>query len=196
MTHPTVTASAAPLERDQIAQLGLWMFLATVTMLFAAFTSAYIVRRAGSDWRPIALPAVLWGSSLILVASSLAAEVGRRAAVNARWPAARLGFLAAILLGLGFLGGQTLAWQSLVDAGIYVRTLPHASFFYVLTGLHAVHLAAGLVILAAVVPSFGEERHAVAADRISPAGRAGLAATFWHFFGGLWLYVFLLLGLG
>ena len=61
--------------RDDQLKLGLWMFLATVTMLFAAFTSAYIVRRSGSDWRPVALPSVLWWNTAVLAASSVAVEI-------------------------------------------------------------------------------------------------------------------------
>ena len=59
------------------AQLGLWVFLATVSMLFAGFTSAYLVRQAGSDWQPIPLPPILWFNTALLLLSSLTMEVGR-----------------------------------------------------------------------------------------------------------------------
>src|SRR5215510_7374424 len=69
-----MTTHAALAREDQV-RLGLWMFLATVTMLFAAFASAYVVRRSGSDWRPVALPSILWWNTAILAASSAAVEI-------------------------------------------------------------------------------------------------------------------------
>ena len=68
---------SATLREDQV-RLGLWMFLGTVTMLFAAFTSAYVVRRSGSDWRQVALPQILWVNTLVLAASSVALEAASR----------------------------------------------------------------------------------------------------------------------
>lgn len=178
------------LDRDQILQFGVWMFLATVTMLFAAFTSAYIVRRAGTDWRPIVLPPVLWLNTGVLVLSSLVLERGRRAADRGHWTAARLGFVSAMLLGVWFLGGQVAGWRVLVSQGVFVPTLPQASFFYMLTGVHAVHLVAGLLVLTLTVPRL---RPLTASATVSAGTRAKLAATFWHFLGGLWIYLFTLM---
>lgn len=193
---PPVAASrdwhvASSEQREQLLQLGVWMFLATVTMLFAAFTSAYLVRRGGTDWRPIVLPSVLWLNTAVLVLSSIVLELGRRAAVRRQWRTARLSFIGGMGLGIGFLGGQFLGWQVLVGQGVYIPTVPHSSFFYLLTGVHAVHLMAGLVVLAVTVSSFSPR--ALAVEGASPAVRARLAVTFWHFFGGVWLYLLALL---
>ena len=186
-------------EREQLLELGVRMFLATVTMLFAAFTSAYLVRRAGADWQPIPLPGVLGVNTVVLAASSAAAEAGRRAAARGRWGLARTGFVAAVALGVAFVGGQLGAWRALEGAGFVVSTLPQSAFFYLLTGVHAVHLVAGLVVLAVTLPALrpGAGAHAgdagAGAAAVSPAARARLAATFWHFFGALWVYVYALL---
>ena len=193
--------SERPEGREQLLELGVRMFLATVTMLFAAFTSAYLVRRAGTDWRPVPLPAVLGVNTLVLALSSVAAEVGRRAAAGGRWRPARAGFLAAAALGLAFVGGQLGAWRALEEAGFVVSTLPHSAFFYLLTGVHAVHLVAGLVVLATTLPALRPPPaagvHATDPEggtvAVSPAARARMAATFWHFFGALWIYVYALL---
>jgi cytochrome c oxidase subunit 3 len=177
--------------RESVVQLGVWMFLGTVTMLFAAFTSAYIVRRGSGDWRPMILPSVLWLNTAVLAGSSGILEHGRRQAVRGQWRAAQLSIAAAILLGLGFLGGQLVAWRQLVSEGVYVRTLPHSSFFYMLTGVHAAHLIAGLVVLTLAVARISPAR-----SRSGGLGRVALvklAATFWHFFGALWIYLFALL---
>src|SRR6266851_3914243 len=60
------------------ARFGLWAFLGTVSMLFIGFTSAYIVRRTGIDWRPLPLPRLLWWNTAALLLSSVALEVARR----------------------------------------------------------------------------------------------------------------------
>jgi cytochrome c oxidase subunit 3 len=97
-----------------------------------------------------------------------------------------------VLLGLGFLASQLLAWRQLVAQGIYVSSHPHSSFFYVLTGAHALHLLGGVLGLdylllssrRRLVDERGEEKRLVMASSM---------ALYWHFMGGLWIYLFLLL---
>ncbi|MBI1873782.1 MAG: heme-copper oxidase subunit III [Acidobacteria bacterium] len=177
-------------HRDDLVQLGVWMFLATVVMLFAAFTSAYIIRRSGSDWVPIELPRLLWLNTAALVASSLALEGGRLASRKGKGSATRLGLTAAAGLGIVFLAGQISAWHTLVARGVYVPTSPHSSFFYILTATHGVHVVAGLVLLVYTVTRTWN--YGVHLDRGAPARLITASATFWHFLAALWLYVFLL----
>ncbi|MFQ5739933.1 MAG: cytochrome c oxidase subunit 3 [Acidobacteriota bacterium] len=171
------------------AQLGLWTFLATVTMLFAAFTSAYLVRRAGPDWHSIVMPKILWLNTVILLLSSGTLEVARirksAAAVSSFW------LLATTLLGLGFLGGQLVAWRQLMALGVYIPTNPHSSFFYMLTGLHGLHLLSGLAFLIyGLVRAGGGGSHLGESEvRVL----IGLCATYWHFLAALWLFLFLML---
>ena len=112
------------------------MFLATVTMLFAAFTSAYVVRRSGTDWRHVDLPSILWVNTGILAASSVVLELANRHGLRRRWKGAAVGLGSAALLGLAFLVGQLVAWRDLVHAGVYLPSNPHSSFFFMLTGAH------------------------------------------------------------
>ena len=176
-------------RREELVRLGLWMFLATVTMLFAGFTSAYIVRRSGSDWRGISLPSILWLNTIVLAGSSLAVEAARWSGSRGRWVASSAAFGAAIVLGVGFLGGQILAWRQLMAAGVYLPTNPHSSFFYMLTGAHAVHVVAALAVLV-----WGGVRTWTGGSR-DPRGWAammGICRTFWHYLGAVWVYLFLL----
>ncbi|MEE9534257.1 MAG: cytochrome c oxidase subunit 3 [Acidimicrobiia bacterium] len=95
------------------------------------------------------------------------------------------------MLGVSFLVGQLVVWQQLVTAGVYVPTSPHASFFYILTGLHGVHLLAGLILLLYTVGHIGNVKgHG---DALDWRALMALSATFWHFFGVLWLYLFAML---
>jgi cytochrome c oxidase subunit 3 len=174
--------------RENQVRLGLWMFLSTATMLFAAFASAYVVRRSGSDWRPIALPPVLWINTAVLAASSLALEAASTLGGRRRWSAALAAFAAALACGLGFLAGQVAAWRTLVASGIELPSGPHGAFFFVLTGAHGVHIVAALVVLA-----WGFTRTwARPVDVRAWAVQMELCRTFWHFLGVVWLLLFAL----
>ena len=177
--------------RDDQVKLGLWMFLATVTMLFAAFTSAYVVRRSGSDWRHVALPSLLWLNSLVLAASSAAVEAANARGAQGRWRSSVAAMLLALVLGIVFLAGQVAAWRQMMAAGVYLPTSPHSSFFFMLTGAHAAHVVAALVVLAwgSVATTSG------AADPRAWAARMSLCRTFWHYLGAVWLFLFALVTL-
>lgn len=178
------------LREDQL-RLGLWMFLGTVTMLFAAFISAYIVRRSGTDWRQVPLPAILWANTLILVASSIALETANRSGLRLRWRRAELAMGAALACGLSFLAGQLGAWREMTAAGVYLPTSPHASFFFVLTGAHALHVLAALAVLTwGAVATWSR-----ATDVPAWGARMELCRTFWHYLGAIWLVLFALVSL-
>ena len=165
------------------ARLGLWIFLGTVTMLFAGFTSAYLVRQAGPDWQPLPRPPILWVNTGVLLLSSVLLEIGRRRSASMRrWVSG------ATALGVLFLLGQLLAWRALRARGIYLPTNPHSSFFYILTGAHGAHVLGGVIALLSLLVLMwrgtSEERG---------CRRLALCATYWHFVGGLWLYLLLVL---
>lgn len=178
-------------SREDVVRLGLWIFLGTVTMLFAAFTSAYIVRRSSGDWRPVALPSLLWLNTAALVLSSGAVEGARWWGERGRWRAASIAFGAAVGFGLGFLVGQWFAWGQLAAAGVYLPTSPHASFFYMMTGAHAVHVLAALALLVwtAVATWTGAGRRAPRQWRLLMS----VCRTFWHYLGAVWVYLFFFL---
>ena len=98
---------------------------------------------------------------------------------------------AALLLGVGFLGGQVAALRQMVSAVVYLPTSPHSSFFYMLTGAHAVHVVAALAVLAwgGVATMFGP------LDPRTWAARMSLCRTFWHYLGAVWLFLFVLVTL-
>ena len=168
-------------------RFGLWLFLGTVTMLFVGFTSAYMVRRGAADWRPLSAPALLWWNTAAIVASSAALEVGRRRL--RRWAAAdAIPWVTATgVLGALFAVGQVAAWRALAARGFYVESNPHNSFFYVLTGVHLVHLAGGLVWCGVVLSRVRRLAYVPGEDGL------GLFATYWHFLAALWIYLLLLL---
>lgn len=177
-----------PLAPASPAKVFVWLFVAAVIVLFAAFTAGYLARRAQSDWIAIPFPPVLWLSTVVLAVSSGVLEWARRQGRLGRMSAMRRGLTATTLLGIGFLAAQLTAWRQLVAAGVYLSTNPHSSFFYLLTGAHGVHLLGGLGVLLYAGWRVARARDAAhAVDAMDPA------ATYWHFLGILWVYLFVLL---
>ena len=171
------------------AQFGLWAFLGTVSMLFIGFTSAYIVRRTGFDWRPLPAPRLLWWNTAALLLSSAALEVARRrrSALDLSSLRTWLG-VTALLAGL-FVAGQFKAWRLLRALGFFLASNPHSSFFYMLSGVHLLHVGGGLIWFALVLYRLRGQRYAAARG-----GRTlSLFATYWHFLGLLWVYVLVLI---
>ena len=173
------------------ASTGIWVVLASITMSFLAFTSALVVRQGGAtDWRHLTLPPILYLNTLLLLASSVALEVGRRdvrAFMTAKTLVTKPGRWLYIALGLGifFVAGQVDAWLQLRARGLYLATNPNSSFFYVLTVMHALHVFGGLGGLARVIRKLNS----------STLRKSTLDATshYWHFMDGLWVYLLWLL---
>jgi cytochrome c oxidase subunit 3 len=168
-------------------RFGLLLFLGTVSMLFVGFTSTYIVRESAADWSPLSPPPVLWVNTLVLLGSSVALERARRLLLS--WDLAGSQSWLGLTGGLGFLFvvGQILTWRALAASGVFLSTNIHSSFFYLLTGIHAVHLLGGLAWFGILL---------LRARRLAlTPGTDGLAlfATYWHFLAGLWLYLLFLL---
>ena len=176
------------------AQTGIWVALAAITMGFASLTSAMVVRQGtGMDWRHLTLPPILYLNTLLLAASSGTLEIARRRiAAYARGIENRIAIpmswlLATLALGLLFVTGQYVAWGQLRAAGLYLATNPNSSFFYLFTGMHAVHVLGGLVGLVYVLSKLHRS--------ILRRSTLAAAAQYWHFMGLLWLYLLLLLWL-
>jgi cytochrome c oxidase subunit 3 len=174
------------------ASTGIWVGLASITMTFAAFTSALVVRQGSArDWQHITLPSILYFNTLLIIASSVTLEIARRriaafmgglkdrAENPARW------LYITLLLGVLFVAGQTFAWVQLKSQGFGLAANVSYSFFYVLTVAHALHLLGGLGGLVRVIGKLNN----------SVLRRSTLDATsrYWHFMGVLWVYLLFLL---
>ena len=207
----TLTAGV-PNAPVRTASTGVWIGVATISMSFAAYTSALVVRQGASgDWLHFRLPAILYANTLLLVASSVTLEVARRNhmpsgtgqgadVIALPGPLSRtVGWLDATLgLGLLFVLGQVVAWRQLAAQGLYLSTNPSSAFFYILTAAHALHLLGGMAALFYVRHRL---RSASVANRAGVTGyrlpaaipALGAATLYWHFMGVLWLYLLLLL---
>ncbi|MCM0059418.1 MAG: cytochrome c oxidase subunit 3 [Algoriphagus sp.] len=169
-------------------KFALWLFLVTVVMIFAALTSAYIVRQAEGNWLEYELPEIFWLTSGIVILSSIVLQFAYFAAKKDNFLGLRIGMVVTVLLGIGFLVGQWYSWVALVDREVFFVGNPSGSFLYVFTGLHAVHLISGVIFLIIVlISTFRDKVHSQALTTFE------MACTYWHFLGGLWLYLFLFL---
>ena len=177
-------------------RIGMWVAIAAILMMFAALTSAYVFRAGTRDWRPISIPPLMWASTAVIILSSATFEIARRSLKREDARRYRLWLWASLALGALFLTLQLLAWRRLVAQGIYLATNPHSSFFYVLTGLHGLHLAGGILGLAYLISRARRERDGGGSGgrvKVVGAARADAVGIYWHFMDGLWLYLFGLL---
>ncbi len=185
------------------ARTGVWVGIAAITMSFAAYSSAMVIRQGPvPEWQHFKLPPVLYLNTFLLVMSSVTLELARR---RVGGPFDSLGRLdlsqadamrrrlvwmyATLGLGLLFLGGQYLAWTQLSAQGVFLSTSASSSFFYVLTAVHALHLLGGLGALTYALRSLRAD------DGPRPVNVLGAAALYWHFMAVLWVYLFVILAL-
>jgi cytochrome c oxidase subunit 3 len=174
-------------------RLGTWVAMASILMLFTALSSAYIVRAASSsDWQPLAMPRILLLSSALLLVSSGTLESARRKLKQAAGNAYKSWLLLTVVLGVGFLVSQLIAWRQLAKQGVYIASNPHSSFFYLFTAAHGVHLLGGLTALGYLslrsrAPL--EDKSAI----VKAQAKADAVTLYWHFMDFLWLYLFVLL---
>ena len=157
-------------------------------MLFAGLTSAYIVLRGVPTWQNIELPWLLWPNTAILLLSSIALETSRRAVRRNDIQSMKRWLAVTGVLGVAFLVGQVAAWRQLVNAGVYLPSTLQSGFFYILSGLHALHLFGGVIALGVVF--IKGIRHRMTAFNYEPLKLCGL---YWHVMDALWIYLFLLL---
>jgi cytochrome c oxidase subunit III len=174
-------------------RIGMWVGLASVAMMFTSLSSAYIVRSASSnDWTVLPMPGVLLGSTALILGSSATLEIARRKLKAALSVPYTKWLFVTVVLGLGFLVAQIFGWRQLARQGIYVASNPHSSFFYLLTGAHAVHLVGGLLALTFLW--LRSRRHVIDKSLIARRKAATDAVSiYWHFMDALWIYLFLLL---
>ena len=188
LRRPAIDSAAAARALDT----GLWVFIGVASTLFALFLTAYVMRMDGADWSTIALPRQLWLSSALLLAGSALLQRAGTAARAARWPLARMLLTAGGACAMAFIGVQLWAWQSLLAARVMLAGNPAASFFYVLTALHGLHVLGGLVAWAATLSSLPSA--SAPSDPARVAWRVALCARYWHFLLAVWAVLFVTLG--
>jgi cytochrome c oxidase subunit III len=174
------------------AKIGLGVFLAVVGSLFALLISAYLIRLdiAGSnivDTARLPAPRLLWFNTGMLVMSSVMLQLASVEARRGQLDGVRVDLVAGAVSAFAFVAGQLLAWRQLSQAGYFLADDPAIAFFYLLTGMHGLHVLGGL---AALGRTFVRLRRGVAVERVRQS--VELCATYWHFLLLIWLVLFAL----
>ena len=182
MVHGDGALSLPPVK------VGLGVFLAVATSLFALLISAYHMRMMGEDWTRLALPRVLWLNTAVLILASVAMQRTRVAARRGQLDGVKSGLIAGGVLTFSFLAGQLWAWQQMDASGYFLTANPAYSFFYLLTALHGLHLLGGLWVWARTTAKVlrGVD---VSKVRLS----VELCTVYWHYLLLVWLVLFAVL---
>ena len=171
------------------ARIGLWIFMAVVTSLFALFLSAYSMRMHQSvGWCHLTIPNILWLNSIVLLAASVAMQLAASAVGRGQRQVTKFALIAAGALSIAFLAGQMLAWQDVGPSLYFIQGSPAIAFFYILTIAHGLHLLGGLYVLGRA-----SLRFAGGAEPIDLRQSLSLCAIYWHFLLLVWLAVFAVL---
>jgi cytochrome c oxidase subunit 3 len=169
-------------------KFALWLFIVSVVMVFASMTSAYIVRMSEGRWLEFELPDIFWYTSVIIILSSISLHWAYISAKKDSLDQLRVALVVTVIFGTAFLVGQWYSWVALVDRDVYFVGNPAGSFLYVFTGLHALHLISGVIFLIIVLIS--SLRYKIHSQSMA---QMEMCTTYWHFLGGLWLYLFMFL---
>lgn len=189
-----INDAAVPVRADKSKYIA-WFLIMAVGMTFAGLLGAYlmIATNRAAEWRPFDLPVQIWFSTAIILASSITYALAKRRVDNDSFLSTRKWLIATTVLGGLFVSSQLVLWIELVNRGFYLRGNPYAGFFYILTAAHLIHVAGGIVALGAILlrswyPARSEDELTYRRQLARSVG------WYWHFMGGLWILLFLMLG--
>ena len=182
-------------ESQDKAKIVTWFLLLIVLMTFGGMIGAYIViaTNGAAEWKPFALPIQVWISTAIIITSSITYQLANNAYFAEEYDRSRKLLIATTVLGAAFISSQILVWLALVNRGFYLRGNPYAGFFYILTAVHAIHVVGGIIALGTILlrtwhPTSSEDELTYRRNLARSVG------WYWHFMGGLWIVLFILLG--
>jgi len=172
-------------EAERVA---LTFFLVIATVIFSLFMVSYYIRMELPDWEPLSEPAQLWFNTGLLVASSALFQWARNIVARGDSKNLYTSFFGAGVLAILFIVAQLVTWNHLQADGFYLSSNPANAFYYLLTGLHALHLAGGLWVWsksAIRLVSGGEPEDIKLSIE--------LCTVYWHFLLLVWIVLFAVL---
>lgn len=162
----------------------LWVAMASIIMMFAGLTSAYIVKSNAANWEIIDTPVHFWYSTLVIIACSITVQMALRAFKQREMQKYRSLLFATTVLGILFVVLQWFGFQWMWEHGVRFQGAGQGQFLYIIAGLHGLHVIGGIVTLCIILARayFGQQRsyNAVPVEIIS---------TYWHFVDALWIYL-------
>ena len=183
------TVSEQQRKRLHPYKFTLWVGMASIVMMFAGFTSAYIVKRSDSNWLEFRLPPVFWFSTVVILLSSLTIYLAARSFKTRNMVRYRILITVTAALGILFVILQTLGFKYLQDHGVKLigsGSNPSGSFLGVITGVHMLHVAGGVIVLIVLfLKAFNRKSKNYSSVPIE------VASTYWHFVDAIWIYLFI-----
>jgi cytochrome c oxidase subunit III len=162
----------------------LWIGLASIVMMFTAFTSAYLIKRSLADWITFDLPKIFLYSTAVIIISSITIIISRNYFRQREMRQYRGWLLVTLILGITFVCLQYIGFTELWESGITLTRNVSFSFLYVIVGLHAIHVLGGVVALTVMlIRAYSVRRKNYSAVPID------MMNTYWHFVDLLWIYL-------
>lgn len=171
-------------------KFALWIAMASISMMFIAFVSAYIVRQAQGNWLEFSIPTIFYVSTGIIVLSSVLLHISYSAFKKGNEWVYKSMLILSFLLGIGFLVCQFQGWNAMYGMEVYMNGNPSGSFFYLISMVHAAHIVGGIgAMLVALLHAFTLAFKPTEKRRV----RFQLVLHYWHFVDFLWIYLFIFL---
>ena len=181
-----VTENTTNRSKIDSKKLALLIGCASIVMMFAGLTSAYIVRRAGGNWLEFRLPNIFFINSIVMLLSSVAIHSAYIFFKRGNEFLYKGLLVLSFILGLTFVILQYQGWLDLTAIGVELTGNPAGSFIYVISGIHAAHVLGGLAaILVAMIQAFSLKYKVTKKRKL----RFELTLIYWHFVDFLWIYL-------
>jgi cytochrome c oxidase subunit 3 len=164
----------------------LWVGLGSIIMMFAAFTSAYIVKRQQPGWTTFDIPRTFWYSTAVILISSVTMQLAVKSFKEREMMRYRQFITLTAFLGVVFIALQFISFDQIWKTGVTFRGAGAGQFLYIIAGLHAVHVLGGVIaLLILFLQAFNKKIRSYNSVPIEVAG------TYWHFVDALWIYLFI-----
>ena len=183
------TVSEQQRKRIHPYKFALWVAMASILMMFAGFTSAYIVKRADSNWLEFKLPPIFWVSTAVILLSSLTIHLAGKSFKARQMNQYKVLMNVTVVLGILFTVLQWFGFQYLQNHGVKLignNSNPAGSFLGVITGVHILHVLGGVVVLL-VIFFRAYNRRTINYSSLP----LEVVTTYWHFVDAIWIYLFI-----
>lgn len=165
-------------------KFALWVAIASIIMMFAGLTSAYIVKSGQAGWVDVQTPNVFWFSTAVLLISSISIQAALRSFKQGEMSRFRILFLTTLVLGIVFVYLQWIGFSYLWSHGVKFEGAGAGQFLYIVFGLHALHVLGGIIALIIIsVKQYFSKTRSYSSTPIE------VMSTYWHFVDVLWIYL-------
>lgn len=178
----------------------MFLLLAGISSLFLGFSGAYLYNRIQQGIPPVQLPTLFYFNTLILITSSIMLKWAKKSYLNDNTRNYKIALMVTLVLTIGFLISQIYAWGQLQASDVFINYNNMASYMYLISGLHFLHVVAGIPFLIMFVINAVQKMRSPMSvllyfSDLKKKRRLNLFNIYWHFLDGLWIYLVLFFGI-